>query len=422
MTALPTAPCRWIVAALAVLVVVLDRSAADERFTLQADYPAAVAKAGNEGRLLLVLDLSEDFTARGLAGEEVKAYQSLAFDARVRDLLDDRFVATFRQVGMPASLNLVSQRGKLKQAEPHKQHAIAYVCLPDERVIHFVPGFVAADQLYRELLWAEQCYFDLIRFPAGEQPVAARQMHLDAADPADVELLRSRTQTGWLLHKRVREYSRDNLATSVRAVRQLRLTRLDERFAGAQNAMPARVFYDALADHGSLETTSAHAVLAEFPLPPLADLASPLYEIWFRDHFWQLSPRRGELKDWFVQRVGKGKPVLLAVTGTHLPPGEAEPRKLISWPPTGDANLPLTEFDVLELTLDELTVLITDAGHAPLSAQRQELPQFVVYDRIGRRKAVLSPRDGISKLRLAMRAPAQPGVAAASDKGKKRDK
>src|SRR5687767_6291928 len=105
MIALPTAPWRWIVAALAVLVVVLDRSVADERLTLQADYPAAVAKARSEGRLLFVLDLSGDFTASGLPGEEVKAYHSLAFDARVRDLLDDRFVATFRQVGMPASLN-----------------------------------------------------------------------------------------------------------------------------------------------------------------------------------------------------------------------------------------------------------------------------------------------------------------------------
>jgi hypothetical protein len=63
-----------------------------------------------------------------------------------------------------------------------------------------------------------------------------------------------------------------------------------------------------------------------------------------------------------------------------------------------------------------------DAGLEPLSAERDHMPQFVVFDRAGRRKAVLSSRDGIAKLRQAMRASAQPGVAAATAKGKKKDK
>ena len=418
--AVPWAHRRWILTALALATLPVELRSQD-RFTLWGDYPTAVAHARLEGRLLFVLDLSGDFTTPGIPGQEGSAYQALALNARVRELLGERFVAAMRNVGMPSSLNLVAERGKLKEGKPNPQHAMAYVCLPDERVVHFIPGFVTAEQLDAELAWAEQCYLDLIRFPAHEQPIAARQSHLDAIDPIDLELLSKRTQSGWLLDQPTREYSAAHLASAVRTVRQLRQTRLDDRFAGEQNALVARSFYHALADHGGLETTCAHAVLAEFPLPPLADLAGPLYSTWFADHYWQLSPRRGELKEWFTQRVGKGKPILLVVTSPAAAPGEAEPRSQFAWPPRDGSDLPIAEFDVLDLTLAELTVMMTDAGHAPLVSQRQELPRFVVYDRAGRRKAVLSQRDGISKLRLAMRASVQPGVAKASGPTKRRD-
>ncbi|HZL90234.1 MAG TPA: hypothetical protein VFB96_17855 [Pirellulaceae bacterium] len=383
-----------------------------EPVPLVSDYQAAVSAAKREGRLLFVLHFSGDFSAPPALGEEGKAYQALALsDERVLALLRERYVATFQQVGPPASLSLVAERKK-KAAEPQQQHAMAYICLPDERVIHFVPGFVSATELLSELKWAESCYYDFIRFPAAEQPLAVRQMHLAAVSPADAKLYGTEVKTRWLLDSPVRDASAADLTAVVQGARQLRTTRLDERFGGPENALPVRAFYDALADHAGLEPSAGHLVLFEYPLVPLAQLAQPLYEAWTRDRFWQLQPRRQELKDWFVSRVGKGKPVLLAVTVEKPPIGEPERRQLIPWPPK-DSDLPLEEFEILELSLDELTLLTADAGLPTLTAQRGRLPRFVVYDRAGRRRAVLTTSDGITRLRTVMRASAQPGVVAA---------
>ena len=386
-----------------------------------SNYAAAVAAAKRQGRLLFVLHLSGDFTAPDALGDEGEAYQSLALsDERVIAHLRDRYVATFRQVGPPATLNLVAVRGKLNPVEPKRQHAMAYICLPDERVIHFIPGFVTAKELLAELTWAEGCYFDFIRFPPAEQPLAVRQTHLAAVGPADVELYSKDVKTRWLLDAPIRDVGPDDLTAVVHGARQLRTARLDERFAGPENALPSRVFYDALADHAGLAPSAAHLVLSEYPLVPLAQLAQPLYEVWTHDRYWQLQPRRQEIKDWFLSRVGKGKPLLLLVTIQKPPIGEPQRRQLIAWPPK-DGDLPLAEFNVLELSLDELTVLTADAGLPALTAERGRLPRFVVYDRAGRRRAVVTSSDGISRLRTAMKASSQPGVAAgASDETKDR--
>lgn len=393
------------------------------RIPLSADYAAAVAKAKREGRLLLVLHFSGDFVAHTGLGPEGEAYQSLALrDDRAIELLQDRFVATFRHVGTPATMNLAAERGKPRRVETKEQHAIAYVCLPDERVIHFIPGFVTADELLAELKLAENCYFDFLRFPPAEQPLAVRQVHLAAAPPADTELFIKSAKTRWLLDAPVREFGPDDLLAAVRSARALRTTRLDERFAGPENSLPHRVFYDALADHAGLEPTAAHLVLSEYPLVPLPQLARPLYEAWCRERFWQISPRRNDVKEWFLGHVGKGKPVLLAITAERAPADEPEPRQLVAWPPRPEDELPLADFDVLEMSLDELALVMTDANLPALFAQPNDLPRFVLYDRSGRRRTVLNTSDGISRLHRAMKSSAQPGVAATNRETGKRDK
>lgn len=411
---------RWLLAAALLLATPLHGWPVEAPEPLLGNYATALAEAQREGRLLLVLHLSGDFSAPGVPGDEGTAYQALALnDERVQKLLRSRFVTTYRHVGDPASLNFVAARGKLKPADPERQHAIAYICLPDERVIHFVPGFVTAERLLAELAWAESCYFDFIRFPKSEQAVAARQLHL-AALGTDAEPFAKAVRTRWLLDAPVREDDAEHLAAVITGARHVRLGRLDERFAGPENAALARPFYDALADHASIGPSPAHMVLSEYPLVGLKELAPPLYNIWTRDRFWALGPRREELKSWFLSRQGKGKPLVLAVTGDSRPMSDPEPRQRFPWPPPEGHDLPLKEFEVLELSLQELVVLTADAGLPALAAQRNDLPRFVLYDRAGRRRAMLTLSDGITKLRTMMRTCAQPGVAAASDPEKRR--
>lgn len=411
---------RWLIAAALLLATLLNGWPVEAREPFLANYAAALTQAQREGRLLLVLHLSGDFSAPDVPADEGKAYQALALnDERVQELLRSRFVVTYCHVGDPASLNLVAVRGKLKPAEPDSPHAIAYICLPDERVIHFVPGFVTAERLLAELAWAENCYFDFIRFPESEQAVAARQLHL-AALATDAEPFAKAVRTRWLLSAPVRDDDAEHLAAVIKGARHVRMGRLDERFAGPENALLARPFYDALADHASISSSPAHMILSEYPLVPLQELAPPLYNLWTRDHFWALGPRREELKNWFLARHGKGKPLLLAVTGDSRPMDEPEPRQRFPWPPPDSPDIPLKEFEVLELSLDELVVLTADAGLPALAAQPTDLPRFVLYDRAGRRRAVLVFSDGIAKLRTMMRTCAQPGVAAASAAEKRR--
>lgn len=390
------------------------RCAAEDPVPLLGDYPAAVAQAQREGRLLFVLHLSGDFAAASVPGEIGEGYRELALnDEQVQELLRSHFVVTFRHVGTPASLNLVAVRGKLKVAEPLQQHAIAYICLPDQRVIHFIPGFVTAEELLAELAWARNCYFDFVRFPDSEQPAAARQLHLASAGADNVELFAKGMKTRWLLDSPVREDDVEHLAAVVQQARKVRTTRLDERFAGPENALLARSFYDALADHAPLGPSPAHLILSEYPLASLDILARPLYETWTSDQFWALGPRRKELQSWFQARHGKGQPLLLAVTGS-APTGQPEAGQLFAWPLSGKDGLSLKEFEVIELSLEELMMLVGDVGLAPLAAQRDDLPRFVLFDRAGRRRAVLTRRDGIAKLRTMLRTCAQPGVAATS--------
>jgi hypothetical protein len=269
-----------------------------------------------------------------------------------------------------------------------------------------------------ELTWAENCYFDFIRFPGSEQAAAARQMHLAAA-AAEAESFATAVRTRWLLDAPLREGDGEHLTAVITGTRHVRMARLDERFAGPENALPARAFYDALADHASVGPSPAHLVLSEYPLVPLKELAPPLYRIWSRDHFWALGLRRDELKSWFVSRHGNGKPLLLAVTVNRAPIDEGETQQRIEWPPRDGHDLPLDEFEALELALGELIVLMADAGLPPLSAQRDDLPRFLLFDRAGKRRAMLTERDGIAKLRTMMRTCAQPGVAATADSEKR---
>ena len=131
---------------------------------LVADRAAALRQAWKQDKLLLVIDLSADFLAGTDQSPEWKLYRSLALtDPRVAELLAARFVVTNRQVGQSAGLQFAADNKERPAAA--SEYALAFVCSPSERVLHFIPGLVSADELLRELEWADASNAGRLRYP-----------------------------------------------------------------------------------------------------------------------------------------------------------------------------------------------------------------------------------------------------------------
>jgi hypothetical protein len=324
----------------------------------QAEYARAVTQARREGKLLLVVHLSGPFVEDAADSPEAKLYRNYILgDPQVARLIHSRFVVAVRNVGIAACTPQVAAAAAKKPSAPEgkiipppparpREMAVAYVCLPDERVLHFVPGFVNPDKLYAELAWVESAYAGVAAVPSTAWPDVWRRRHADAIDPADREafasLFKSRwpaeesstpaTRTDELLGKSAPlapswsdapppEYAAADLADAMRAsqivwrfaqdqqsgkVRQFNLEAAREQ---ARKTSPAA---NMLASHGSQGSNLAHLVLAEFPLMYLSDLAAPAYEACAGQRLWQTSLRRQELARWWSEcRVNRRKTLLI---------------------------------------------------------------------------------------------------------------
>jgi hypothetical protein len=429
-----TAAC----ALLAITSFVATIASAADGASWLADRALAAQKAAEQGKLLLVIDLGGDFLTDERTSAEARTYRSLAMsDRRVADLLASRFIVTFRTVGPSASLQSVvpapPSGDRKTKVQPRlnfpsgevpsrpSDFALGFVCTPSQRVLHFIPGLVSADALLAELTWAEACNRDRLRASPDEQEGAVRQRHLAAAAGAQRKTFLERFPTKWDdTTKASAGKTPIDLAAAIAAAKNVRDRELVVRLK-LNSSLSEEPMLAALAAHGELEPTLAHLVLAEFPLPKLSDIERRLYEIGLGQRFWQSSSARELLVAWWSEARKGMTPTLLIVRDDPFYAGTLGDGERLVWPPPLGFRMTsrLRAFDSKVVTLDELAMLLADAGLEPIRfTAGQSPPRYVIHDRAGFRLAQISARDGTyQRLATALRGNNDSGELAAATRG-----
>jgi len=434
---MPSLRTVWLVLAALISPLLFVSLAAAGPVDWLADHTEAVAKARKQGKLLLVVHLSGDFAKNSPDASEAKLYRQLILgDPRVAAALADRFVVTYRHVGEAKALpRLVSTEEKGRKDDrveavkgPLKppEMAIAYVCLPDERVLHFVPGFVSPLELLVELEWVEATYSRLVKAREAEMPAILRAAHREVVDQQDLDGFAGLFPTRWTENLPPPEYTTVDLPEGLAAARSVwdwsQRQRLGVRGPLELKNRSKRLARElvrsdrlaALAAHGRLGSDFAHLVLSEFPLVYLSDLAGPAFEACAGQRFWQAMPRREELARWWADCCKSGRRTLLIIaddrpTAEGDSPAESRP----AWPADDAAQLAeLWRVATQVVTIDELASLLTDASLQPLAYDPASgPPRFILHDARGFRYAEVAAKDATAeKLADILRTAVGPGV------------
>jgi hypothetical protein len=380
----------------------------------------AAMLARKEGKLLLVVQLSGDFARNAAAARELQIYRNVATaDPRVAAEFRSRYVLTWQQVGEADSLRKLpaaSVRSK-GAAEQRTEYAITYICLPDERVLHFVPGFVTSEELLVELAWAEKCYAKAAEALAAGEQLAARQAHLAAAAKSDLAIFHKQFPSRWSGDTLAEGPSTVDLPAALAAARDSVAQSLALRLGGSRPRKDMPALLAALAAHGTLGREIAHAVLAEFPLVALDDLERPAFEACSGLRFWSASRRREKLAQWWKESLSSGKPVLLVVADdSHAK--AADRSGAFKWPPEDTDAVPrLSLFESELVSIDELAALATDVSLPAMSYRAgQSPPRYLIFSAGGKPAAQLGKSTSLTRLSQALEAATGSGalVTAAS--------
>jgi hypothetical protein len=390
-----------------------------------ADQGAAMAQARKLGKLLLIVHLSGDFAENAPDSRPSQVFHSItAADPAVVDELSERFVLAWRQVGAAQSLQQLPALKKGEKPPAPLEFAITYVCLPDGRVLHFIPGYLSSAELLTELTWAEKCYSACAGLSDEEQPLAVRNAHLASVAKADHTLFARRFPSRWKEDALAEGPSTVDLPAALAAARAAHAESLAQRLGTAWPAAAGPARLKALAAHGSLGRELSHLVLAEFPLVAHGDLARPAYEAATGQRFWEASRRREELAQWWQAARKREQPMLVVVADDPFSP--ARTSETYSWPPAGAESLAaLPRYATQVVSVDELAALLHDAGEPPIVLRgAKPLPRYLLYNAAGKRTE-LSPATNVSRLAQALHAALGTGArasAASATKGESDEK
>lgn len=378
------------------------------------DRATAAIQARKQGKLLLVVDLSGDFARNAPEAREALVYRRITLaDRRIAEALAQRFVVTMWHCGEPVAFQRQSPPKRSAEARP-AEFAITYVCLPDERVIHFFPGFVSGEELLAQLDFAERSYAAMMKVQAADQALAIRRAHLSAASSDDLAVFQRLFTTRWKDNALAEGISTVDLPAALAAAKSTFERSLTTRLGANWSRGEADGLLAALSAHGGLAAEMSHLVLAEFPLPELRDIQRPAFETLAEQRFWQPSRRRDSLAKWWSEAVTSGRPLLLVV-GDDRYFTDSRRTELLAWPPEHATQVPdLPRFAWQVVTLDEAALLASDANRG-VSYKHNELPpRFVLYDRRGQYADQVGRNEGITRLAKAMHAAIRPGVLDAS--------
>lgn len=412
-----------IVCAAVSCLLISPQAGGEEGVRWSDDRAEAALQARKQGKLLLVVQFSGDFARNAADAREVQIYRSLAVaDPRVAVEFRDRYVVAWQHVGEAGSLRKLPAAPLRSKgaAERRFEYAITYICLPDQRVLHFIPGFVTSDELLADLAWAENCYSKVAAAPAAEENLATRQAHQLAIAKADLALFHKRFPSRWKDDALAEGPSIVDLPAALSSARDTVAQSLAQRLGGSWPRKDAPAMLAALAAHGALGRELAHQVLAEFPLIALGDLERPAFKACSGQRFWAASRRREKLAAWWEESVAAGKPVLVVVADDpHA--ATAGQGGDFAWPPEKADGLPrLSEFATERVSIDELAALAFDAELPAISYRAgQSPPRYLVFSAGGKPAAQLGKTAGLTRLAQALEAAIDSGAlaTAASKRG-----
>jgi hypothetical protein len=384
-----------------------------------ADRQQAVAAARKQGKLLLVVQLSGDFAQNSAEAVPAKTYRTVALsDPRVAKELTQRFIAVHQHVG---EADVLRKLAAAKTQPPRIEYALSYVCLPDLRVLHFIPGFVSSDELLAELTWAEKCYGNLAGVTAADEAAVVRKEHHKAVAKADWPAFERSFKSRWAGESLASGPSTFDLPAAFVAARAAFDLSLAQRLGKSWQRLPAQEALGVLSAHGGLAREMAHLVMCEFPLVPLSDLERPAYEACAKERFWEASRRREMLATWWTASAASGKPLLVVVADDAFTHSANESNALV-WPPAKADALPLlAQFAVQTVSLDEFAALATDAKLEPMTYRAAASPRYVLFAAGGKPAALLVKGASLTRLAQAMTAATGTGALAATSAGVPRD-
>ncbi|HEX5104466.1 MAG TPA: hypothetical protein VFV87_11675 [Pirellulaceae bacterium] len=376
----------------------------------------AAQQARKEGKLLVVVELSGDFARNAADARELQLYRSLAAaDPRIAAEFRSRYVVARQHVGEAESLRKLPtapSRSKAAAAE-RTDYAITYICLPDERVLHFVPGFVTSDELLAELAWAEKCYAKVAAVASAGEELAARQAHQAAAAKSDLALFHKRFPSRWSGEALAEGPSTVDLPMGLVAARDTVADSLAQRLGGSWSRRDLPALLAALSAHGALGREIAHLLLAEFPLVALGDVERPAFEACSGQRFWEASSRREKLAQWWKESRAGGKPVLLVVADDPHAVAAASASAFM-WPPENTELVPQLPLFASELvSIDELAALATDASLPAMTYRAgQAPPRYLVFSADGKPAVHLGKSTNLTRLSQALEAATGAGALA----------
>jgi hypothetical protein len=413
-SSLQRASIRALVAA-GVALLAASASAADELPWI-ADRMAAFAKAADERKLVLVIDVAGDFLVDPAASPQLTFYRSLALsDRRVAELIASRFIVTIRNVGPSPALQTSAAKGE-PQAPPN-DFAIAFICLPSQRVLHFVPGLVSADVMLAHLHWADDCNRQRLQASPGDGSWLVHQRHAQATLPAHRKAFFERRPSRWQTDSQAPSAgSRDGFLAAARVASAIRDQMLSERLRGTLPSEAAQqAMFTVLASHGELEPGTAHQLLSEYPLPRLDEVERPLYEIVSRQRYWERPAGGGAISSWWSAPKNQRRFRLLVVKQDPFygPELTSQQPTIV---PVLLAALPVDRRQVAgtTVTLEELAVLVAEAKLEPIRFTAKEgPPRYVVFDARGFLICQLPAAEAtIQRLSQALRATSKAGDVA----------
>ena len=272
------------------LAVVRAAAVAAEPVVFQPDQPASFSQARKQGKLLLVVHFSGDPEQADLDGEEAKLYRDITLrDERVESLLGERYIVVGRQVGASAP---PERRKKADRDIRRRPFAITYVCLPDSRVLHFVPGYLSSNEFLGELQWVERTYAGMIEQPAYEQAAFVREAHQSASGEHGLRHFQRQFTSRWNGGSEPPSSTVDLPDAAAAAAKALEWS-LKQQLGAVAGGKPGAMRIESLAEHGRVASRYSHLLLAEFPLVALDDLAGCAYEAYSGEKFGPWGNRKG---------------------------------------------------------------------------------------------------------------------------------
>jgi hypothetical protein len=384
--------------AAALLVVPAAANLAAEP-TWMSDLAEATSQAQKHGKLLLVIHLNTDFAVDGRASKAAQLFRAVALsDDELQKRLQSRFVVACQGAGSSNRLlGAAATRGKsTSRVEPT---ALTYFCLPDGRVLHFVPGYLTSAELSAAVDWVEATYAKLLRVPSREMEHTLRECHLQRIHAADLQAYAASFPSRWSAGELKAGPSTADLPAALTAARTAFGRSLTRRVAGETGPRAVSV----LSAQGTIGAELAHLVMSEFPLISLVDLQRPAFETWTRQRYWAASPRREMLVAWWNERVDREEPALLVIADDVYARSEltvADPPDTFVWPPASGADMPELERMATQLiSIDELAQLMADADLPAIKYPPADgPPRFVLARRGSKTPLVIRKSEGTSRL------------------------